>query len=54
MKHVLTLSDNDGVILCRWVIEEDFGDIERPIRAHMADCIFDEWQADNDANKPEG
>lgn len=53
MKHILTLTDSDGVVLARWIIEDDFGDITRPVsRQFMADQIFDEWKTDNDTNKP--
>ena len=29
--HYLTLTDEDGVVLERWCLEDDFGDISQPM-----------------------
>ena len=43
MKHKLTLTDEEGVVINQWVIEDEFGDLAMPLpRMVMLEEIISE------------
>lgn len=41
----ITLTTNDGLVLGHWDIEEEFGDLNKPLpRNELLVSVVDEWQ----------
>lgn len=54
MKHKIILTDMDGVVLEQWVVEDDWGDVSKPIPgAVMRDEIASAIRNDNAAVEPQ-
>lgn len=43
MKHWITLTNDDGVVMGRWCIEDEIGDLRKPVpQIDLCDAILEE------------